>query len=433
MLDALFAPVPMQVAGSLLVFLALGRLVLSWSHALRRIRHERAVESALRDRFHWRVESEKLAFYKRKDQAELGWDGYRKFVIRRIARNEDRAGQIASFYLHPHDGKPLPSFHPGQFLTFRLRVEGQPKEVVRCYSLSDKPHRDHFRVSVKRVPGGIASNHFHDALREGDIVDVRSPGGRFYLDMTENWPVVLIAGGVGITPVLSMYNAIASEQPLREVWFFYAARTGDEFIMREHMAQLAGYCAKARIHYFYSQPGPEDDAVIAASVPAGARILHRKGRVSGETIEGILPPGAQETHHFYMCGPPPMMDAITRDLKEWGVPEAQVHLEAFGASGVKAVKKPPAETATAAPALEIGFSRSGKVLPWDASCGSLLEFAEKNGVSIEAGCCAGDCHTCATAVKAGDIEYLRKLAQEPEKGTCLPCVAIPVTNVILDA
>jgi len=435
MLDVLFAPWLVQGVGASLVLLVAGRTALACVDSLRRIRHGRVAFDAAQQRLHWRVEQEKLRFEKAREQAALTWEGYRKFEVRRIARNEDETGHIASFYLYPHDGKALPTFHPGQFLTFRLRIEGQPREVVRCYSLSDKPQADHYRISVKRVPGGLVSTYLHEQIREGDILDVRAPGGRFYLDLTETWPVVLIAGGVGITPVLSMYNAIAAEQPSREVWFLYAARHGGEFIMKDHLAQLSWWCTKAQVYFCYSDPTDGEKRSVLAAAPAeGERVHHVGGRINGEFMRAALPPGAAETHHFYMCGPPPMMDAVIADLKAWGVAESQIHTEAFGAKGVKAAK-PPAEAPAAAsgPVYEVSFSRSGKVAPWDGTSGSLLEFAEKQGVQIEAGCCAGDCHTCATAVKAGDVTYLRELAEKPEKGTCLPCVAVPKSNLILDA
>ncbi len=118
-------------------------------------------------------------------------------------------GDICSFYLEPHDRRPLPSFMPGQYLTFRLNIPGQAKPVIRCYSLSDGPKAEYFRVTIKKVgppPGkadgkpGLVSSHFHDQIEQGDIVDVKAPGGQFFLDPAEDTPAVLIGGGIGLTP-----------------------------------------------------------------------------------------------------------------------------------------------------------------------------------------------------------------------------------------
>ena len=131
------------------------------------------------------------------------WSGFRKF---RIDRKEPEGGNICSFYLVPHDGKPMPDFNPGQYLTFRLKISGQNNSIVRCYSLSDSPQKSdqYYRVSIKKIgpprdqpdaPAGLSSSFFHDQLEVGDIVDAKVPSGNFYMDMTESKPVVLI--GVG--------------------------------------------------------------------------------------------------------------------------------------------------------------------------------------------------------------------------------------------
>ncbi len=122
-----------------------------------------------------------------RDRRELSWNGNRKFYIDSKAQE---AKDVCSFYLKPHDQKPLAPFRAGQFLTFQLNLPDQPKPLIRCYSLSDSPaNTDHYRVTIKRmgpprdkpdVLPGRASNHFHGDLNEGDIVDVRAPSGHFF-------------------------------------------------------------------------------------------------------------------------------------------------------------------------------------------------------------------------------------------------------------
>jgi hypothetical protein len=138
------------------------------------------------------------------EKAKLSWNGFRKF---RIVSKEKETKDITSFYLAPHNGKPLPGFLPGQFLTFQFHIPGQAQPVVHCYSLSDSPyHPDRYRISIKKVPAsrdepsappGLVSSYFHDSLNEHDIVDVKAPSGHFYLNMNEKKPVVLLSGGGG--------------------------------------------------------------------------------------------------------------------------------------------------------------------------------------------------------------------------------------------
>lgn len=365
------------------------------------------------------------------------WEGWRKFQIDRV-EDANQSGSVRSFYLVPHDRKPIPSFHPGQFLTFRMRVQGQVKPPVRCYSLSDGPRDDYFRISVKQVPDGLVSGWLHDKVWEGDILDVRAPGGKFYLDLEENWPAVLIGGGVGITPFLSMLEALDPRRGSREVWMFYAAPNGDEFVNRERFEELARKHADLRVFFFYSHPNDEDKKLIDAEpTPRKGVVSHATGRIDSKLFAKLLPDSAPHTHHFYLCGPPGMMKAVSGDLANWGVAEKQIHMEAFGPASVPAKKAPdadkPAEDAKPVPAQQVTFARSDKTAEWTPDAGTLLEFAEAQGVSIDAGCCAGDCGTCITAIKEGSVHYAQDPSADVTAGCCLPCVAIPDSKLVLDA
>ncbi len=362
------------------------------------------------------------------DRAELSWNGFRKFEItRKVPETET----VTSFYLQPHDKRPLPGFHPGQFLTFKLDIPGQPKEVIRCYSLSDAPRPDYYRVTIKRLPPprdkpdappGLSSSYFHDQLQEGDILDVKAPSGHFYLDMTKQTPVVLIGGGVGITPVLSMLNAIVESGSKRETWFFLGVRDGRDHVMRDHLATVARENENVHLHVCYSSPGETD--VLG-------RDYHHRGHVGVDLFKELLP---SNNYDFYFCGPPPMMDSLFDGLAEWGVPEAHIHFEAFGPATVKKCQKPAAAAAeTAAPGVQVAFAKSGKAAPWDPAAGSILEFAETLGVAIDFGCRAGNCGTCLTAIKKGEVEYATPPGEMPEAGSCLACISVPKTDIELDA
>ena len=364
-------------------------------------------------------------------KAELSWNGFRKFEV---MRKTPEGGGICSFYLSPHDKKPLPPFVPGQYLTFQLDIPGQRKAVIRCYSLSDSPnHPDYYRVSIKAVPPprdkpdvppGLSSNFFHDQIGEGDILDVKAAGGHFYLDMTKHAPVVLIGGGIGLTPVLSMLNAICESGSKRETWFFYGVRSSKDHVMKEHLEALAREHENVHLQVCYSNPLDED--------MEGDDYQHAE-RVSVELFKRVLP---SSNYEYYLCGPPPLMNTIVPDLEAWGVPKKNIHFEAFGPATVK--KAAPAKTAEdkaaeAAAPIEVTFAKSGKTCTWDGSSDSLLDFAEDNGVTIDYGCRAGNCGTCITAIRDGGVDYVVEPGAAPEAGSCLTCISVPKGKLTLDA
>jgi hypothetical protein len=386
-----------------------------------------AEQAVLRARLDLLLEERKVV----QETRERTWSGPRKFIVKRKVRE---CRDVCSFYLAPHDGKPLPPFHPGQFLTFQLRIPGQSASVIRCYSLSDAPAPtcDYYRVTIKKVPPppdkpgtppGLVSTFFHEQVNEGDILDVKVPSGRFYLDMIARTPVVLIGGGVGITPVLSMLNGVAQSGSRRETWFFLGVRNSGEHIQKAHLEEVAAKNPNIRLHICYSDPGPDDKA---------GRDYHHAERVSVKLFKQLLPSNAYD---FYICGPPPMMSSLTQGLKEWGVPDDNVHFEAFGPATVKAVAPAvaPAAVATTAQTFQINFARSGKALAWDQKMQSLLDFASSHGVTIDSGCRRGACGTCKVAVRDGKFSYLNPPDYSCEAGSCLTCCAVPSTDLTLDA
>ncbi|MBF0611044.1 MAG: hypothetical protein G8345_04760 [Magnetococcales bacterium] len=193
---------------------------------------------------------------------DAAWTGLREFRVEK-KEYEDAAGSICSFYLVPTDGQPLPSFLPGQFLTFSFNLrgesQGEHKTTLRCYSLSDRPGLPYYRVSIKRMPPpGIVSNLFHDHIHEGLQLQVKAPSGHFFLNENQA-PLVLVAGGIGITPMLSMINTRLATHTDQEIWLFYGVRNGNELIMREHLQTLAARHPHFHLHLCFSQPLPMSD------------------------------------------------------------------------------------------------------------------------------------------------------------------------------
>ena len=368
---------------------------------------------------------------KQVDEREIGahaWNGFRKFLVKQIKRE---APSVASVLLVPHDGKPIPPFYPGQFLTFNLRIPGEGKNVVRCYSLSCAPNNESYRVTVKKIPPnpkvagskpGVSSTYINDLLAEGEILDVKAPSGSFFLDLHDRAPVVLIGGGIGVTPVFSMLEAIARRGDGREAWFFYGVRHSKEVVFAEDLKEIADKHDNVRVNLCFNEPQPEDQL---------GRDFQHKEHVSVDLLKRTLP---SNNYEFFTCGPPPMMEAVTAGLKAWGVPDSRIHFEAFGFATVKktaAVTKD--ESAAPAVKRKVKFARSNQSHDWTGEASSVLDLAEKCSIAISSACRSGNCGTCVVAIKSGEVDYLHAPGFKPEAGTCLACISVPKTDLELDA
>jgi ferredoxin-NADP reductase len=361
---------------------------------------------------------------RKRAESALPWNGYRKFLV---SKKVTECSDVCSFYLTPYDKKPLPDFLPGQYLTFQLDVPGSRNATIRCYSISDAPHSDSYRVTIKRIPPrdkdkppGIASTFFHDRVQEGDILDVKAPSGQFYLDPAGGQPIVLVGSGIGVTPVLAMLNTLVALGSRREIWFLHGVRNREEHIMKEHLETIAREHPNVHLAVCCSQPDPDYEQ---------GRDYNYEGRVSVDLLKKVLP---SNNFDFYICGPGSMMQNLTEGLKEWGVPENNIHYETFGPSTVKKVAA--AAAGGAAPvAFAVQFKKSGKTVTWSGEYGNLLDLAEANGINIPCGCRAGSCGTCQVAVFSGEVDYVTKSDFETNPGTRLTCVGAPKSDLVLDA
>ena len=413
--------------GLILVGMLSVKLLLMLYSSVRAVFFEREQRRLSREYLKLQVKAA-AAQLKQVEQSRALWNGIRKF---KIAKKVKECHDVFSFYLAPHDGKSLPAFKPGQYLTFQLDVPGRDKPVIRCYSLSDCHRQDFYRVTIKRAlpppdqadaPVGIASSLFCDNLKEGDILNVKAPSGHFFLDLQKPTPVVLISGGVGITPMLSMANAILESGSKREVWFFFGARNGDEFIQRDHLLKLASEHENFHLHVCFSKPRETEQL---------GRDYQHSERVSVKLMKELLP---SNNFEYYICGPGAFMKAITDDLSAWGVPDSAVFFEAFGPATVKKAAPKLTETETdLISKLKITFARSGKISTWKPSLGSILELADELGIKIESGCRAGNCGSCLVAIKSGSIGYVSEHGASSEDGSCLTCICKPKSDLVLDA
>ena len=359
--------------------------------------------------------------------------GFRTFVVQ---RKVPESKTITSFYLVPGDDAPLLSFSPGQFLTFKLTISDQPEPLIRTYSLSDSPDHDYYRVSIKReppprdrpdLPPGVSSNYFHDQIEVGSKITVGAPRGKFHLDPGSERAVVLLSGGVGLTPMISMANAIVQSDSKRPLWFIHGVRNGREHAMAQHMRRLAEGNHNVRVHFRYSDPAPDDTL---------GRDYHSPNRVDIELLKELLP---FDDYEFYLCGPTAFMKSLYCGLLSLGISESRIHYEFFGpAAALKEDAEPkggaPVRTAEAELSGEVSvtFARSGVAARWDPACESILDLAERHGLSPPYSCRSGICNTCMCALSDGEVAYFEEPLEPPEPGNVLICCSRPTRNLVIE-
>ncbi|MEW8525643.1 MAG: 2Fe-2S iron-sulfur cluster-binding protein [Candidatus Thiodiazotropha endolucinida] len=361
-----------------------------------------------------------------------GWEGFRSFrLVRRV--NENGVGDICSFYLEPSEPMTLPEFRPGQYLTFKfdLQSEGDSgkRTVTRCYSLSDRPRPDCYRISVRRVgrpadrstaPPGLVSNHLHDQVGVGDQLMVKAPSGKFHLIEEPPLPLVLIAGGIGITPMLSIINTLVEQKSEREIWLFYGARNGREVIMHTLLKRLEQTRPHFHLHLCYSRPDAADRI--------GTDYQHA-GHVDITLLQDVL---RLRRYQYYICGPAAMMESIVPGLQALGMPASDIQFEAFGPASL-AIPKAKASEASHKPeeSWRVTFSKSGRSAQWTNGHDSLLSFIEGEGIAVDPACRAGSCGSCQTRVESGEVEYYQAPDADVEADHCLLCVSRPSSDLKL--
>ncbi len=354
------------------------------------------------------------------------WSGTRPF---RVAGIVDEAEGCKSFYLVPVDGRPLPRFEPGQYLTFQLPIDLRQKPLVRCYSLSEHPREDYYRVTIKQVeapvgkpdiPAGRGSGYFCEQVKLGATLDVQAPQGAFFLDPTNELPVVLVGSGIGITPILSMANSIVHERSPREVFVFAGFGNSREQPFREHLRELASH-DKVQVDVSYSRPMPADRL---------GRDYEHRGRVDVARLREVLP---SNNYCFYVCGPPGMMESLVPALREWGVPESHIRFEAFGPASVKGLSRGAGSDKIESEPCAVGFSSTETTCRWSGEYESLLEFAESQGVVLDYGCRAGNCGQCLVSVRHGKVVHVKKPGVPMGENECLTCIGLPQGDVELEA
>lgn len=390
-----------------------------WRERVDRRRQSDADAALFREEVHAAAESARARLSRR-----LAWEGSRTL---RVSALVDESPDVKSLFLTDPDGRPLPRFLPGQYLTLSLPAGPGGDQIVRCYSLSDRPRGEYYRLSIRRqdaptgqpeIPPGVASTWLHRHARVGMTIDCQAPKGAFFYNPGEPRPAVLIGAGVGVTPLVSMLQAAHHDRIKTPTHLFFGFRDGASHLFADEVRSIADVDPLVTTHFAYSRPAEGDQLGVH---------YHSEGRVTLDTLRSELP---SSNFDFFLCGPSQMMQTLVPELLDWGVPEENLHFEAFGPASVNT--KGGASLLEKALGSEIRFSPTGEPLAWKEECASLLELAEAAGVPVAAGCRAGNCGACRVRVVDGKVNSLRKAGVALEEGECLACISVPEGPVVLE-
>ncbi len=336
----------------------------------------------------------------------------------RVDRIIQETPGVKTFRMAATDDVALPFiYYPGQFLTFSLNIDGKP--VKRSYTIASTPTQLHYvAVTVKREDQGLVSRFLHDQIKEGDLLELSAANGKLTFTGDEADSIVLMGGGVGITPLMSVIRYLTDIGWHKDIFLLYCCRTTDDFIFRRELEQLQ--LLHPNLHIYASM-----------TREPGAVWMGLKGRFTASIISHLVP--GIETSRVHICGPPAMMEAMQGMLKDLKVPDDQVLVEAFGPPKKK--KEKSARSAASTKTTTVEFKQSKKSAPLRADQ-TVLEAAEANGVDIDSSCLAGQCGLCKVKLLSGDVtmECDDALSDEDKReGFILACQAKSTAPVVVDA
>jgi len=341
-----------------------------------------------------------------------------------VTRIVEESASIRSFHLQPGDGAGLLPHVAGQHLPIRIGVPGADKPAIRTYTLSVAPSDGLYRISVKR--DGAVSQHLHDHIRVGDTIEACSPAGNFTIDARATRPAVLLAGGVGITPLLAMLRHAVYEglrkQRIRPIILFHAARSMQERPFDGEIAELVNTARGAvRLIRVLSDANGAEEGVDYDAI----------GRIDMSLLSRHLP---FNDYDFYVCGPPQFTQSLYDGLRGHNIADQRIHSEAFGPSSLKRmpdagvaapIRRPPSTKP-----VPVAFMGSLKEARWTPEAGTLLELAEARGLEPEFSCREGNCGTCRTKLTKGAVTYIKQPTAAIAEGEVLLCCSVPAEQEI---
>ncbi|RDV00895.1 molybdopterin-dependent oxidoreductase [Trinickia dinghuensis] len=354
------------------------------------------------------------------DRTRRAWEGFRDCVVSAIRVDADG---VRSVTICAADGGLLPDYLPGQHVTVHAPVLGEGG-TTRAYSLTGRATeagRRSYSIAVRHQRGrdasdkpfeGAMSSYIHRELAVGHKLLLRAPSGTFIVPPASKQPIVLFAGGIGITPFMSWLETIGEQgAQAPESWLFYANQNSATHAFRKRIAHWQRRLPMLTVVNCYNQPRNE--------VPG--RDFELQGYLSADVVDEAL---IRRRARFYLCGPQPMMDAITAGLIERGVPPFDIFSEAF--------RSPSKPVLDPSQRFTVEFRRSRLKADWTPERGSLLSFGESMGIGMPSGCRVGQCESCAIKILAGKVSHLSGQGPD-EPDMCLACQAIPVTHLCIDA
>jgi ferredoxin-NADP reductase/ferredoxin len=360
---------------------------------------------------------------------------FRPFEVKRKVRE---SATITSFYLTPVNPADWHPFEAGQFLTIQVPQAENGEPLVRNYTVSSGPNEmGVYRITVKReaaltpnMADGLVSSWLHDTIEEGMVVRIDRPRGAFKLDKASRRPVILLSGGVGLTPTMAMLKVLVEESD-RPVWFIHACDGGSTHALRGEVQALAQERNNIHVHYCYRFPTADDKK---------AGLFQSAGFITRETLQSLLP---LDDYEVYMCGPPPFMQAMYDLLLSLGLEKSRIAYEFFGPASLLSPSKPKAEAGsgesitpssamTKSGGIEIILGRSNTAFKWDPASESILSFLENNGIEAAFSCRAGVCGSCVQGLISGNVEYVDEPLDDVPPGHALLCCSKPVSSVVLD-
>jgi ferredoxin-NADP reductase/phenylpropionate dioxygenase-like ring-hydroxylating dioxygenase large terminal subunit len=347
------------------------------------------------------------------------------YVELEVAKVEKESENIRSFYLRRADGGQLFPWAPGQFLPIRVAIPGYAEPFLRTYTLSTCCNPEFYRLTIKRDEGVSSVSQFmHTNVKAGFRLQAMMPRGKFVLDESSGCPVVLVSGGVGITPMIAIVEHIVEQGKrsglYRPIHFIHGARNSEVQAFGTHIRGLASEHPKLSVHVCYSDPTSTDKIGVTHD---------SQGRINIDLLTRLLPLG---DYDFYLCGPSQFMNELYSGLIGIGIRPERIHYESFGPGTVLKPQLPrkPVEERRPGAAAEVKFAKSKIEATWYREDGSLLEFAEEVGIAPAFGCRSGICGTCKTKILSGAVDYLETPLADCGEREILICCSVPRASAV---
>ncbi len=350
----------------------------------------------------------------------------KKLCRLRVARIYQETPDVKTFRMVSCHGGGIPfSYLPGQFLTLTLPVAGKP--IRRSYTISSSPTQGYYcEITVKREEQGAGSRYLHDQVKAGDTIEAQAPSGKFFFTGKESDSIVLIAGGVGITPMMSVTRALTDMGWDGDIYFIVACSDPQHFIFEAELKRLRE--RHPNLHVFVAMSRIQED-----------QNGYKSGRLSKELLSQWV--ANLSSRRIHICGPPKMMDGVREMLAELRVPPGNIHTENFGAAQKPHVKAAERSAAASTPlgatavAATATFQASGKSTQFQPG-ETVLEAAERVDVDIASSCRVGMCGVCTVKLLAGKVEMETEDGLDEDDraaGMVLACQAKANEDVTVDA